>query len=494
MTDPKAILKKSLKWSETVTYLSNLQDDNKLPLIVQATENFSDEETSIKEGQILVLHELHSAFYLHGVDDHNKRVRVALSYSTPAYVCPVKEKYGLCDVEGLKKIFPKFQYIRVHDCAGDSGNEALKKGEILQIKKIKKTKKIVLCQHMSTSTDVTLKFTDPMKFMPLKDHQAFTLSEIVDKYGLPVRVCFEDASMEVYKKSNGDLHYLTGVRLDRQIMETLILATTKDDDGCLGLPTNMSTPFTIAEASLQNVRANKNIMKQLQAEFQTKTLEEKICVYTLYAPIFRYGWSKNEGTTNTLRREPENTTEVNDATAVENESHYVDMRRGSGPNNLYVNTFNGARCPLSFDYGNIPKTFSHLQTRSERETYNASTGRDVLHKPSINNNDDYEEVRPRIMFGGNAGRDMKRGRSYENVLILNHGNMYNKQGQNFKGNGGSPRLKLARSYENVNRLNSSKTLPYEYFAPYARRKPGNSYENITPLIRKTHMKSNGEIV
>ena len=178
-------LSKSFIWSKTRTNLSKLLKEYPLPQIVRVVDGFCsiNEDTSLYDEQILALHEIHSVRKLIGTDSSDTQVTIALSCPTQVLVCPSKCKYIACKVESFQSIFPNIQYVRVKSCVPQSrnaNNESMfKVGDIIQIQKIDRKTRSVLCQNTDTKGDMTLSYNSPAIFTPLLDCQKYTLSEVV---------------------------------------------------------------------------------------------------------------------------------------------------------------------------------------------------------------------------------------------------------------------------------------------------------------------------
>ncbi|CAB3979611.1 Hypothetical predicted protein [Paramuricea clavata] len=285
----------SFIWSKPQKNLSKLLKEYQLPQIVRVVDGFcgKNEETSINSEQILAFHEICSVRKLFGTDSSGKQVIIPLTCPTQVLVCPSKCKYTPCKVEDFKSIFPKVQYVRVKSCGPQSRNASdilqpsLKVGDILQIQKINKKKKSVVCQNTDTKGEVTLSYTSPAIFTPLLDSRKYTLSEVVINYGLHSRVCFETTRSQADQNSdqwNSALTGLTEVVFHKVLTEVKVIATTLGRGvgaltHCIGLPTDLPIRCAVAERLAKNGQSYEDFVRTLHAGFNSKNLSERVNVF-----------------------------------------------------------------------------------------------------------------------------------------------------------------------------------------------------------------------
>ncbi|CAB3979610.1 Hypothetical predicted protein [Paramuricea clavata] len=285
----------SFIWGKPQKNLSKFLKQYQLPQIVRVVDGFcgKNEETSINNEQILAFHEICSVQKLLGTDSSGKQVIIPLTCPTQVLVCPSKCKYTPCKVEDFKSIFPKLQYVRVKSCGPQSRNasdilqRSLKVGDILQIQKIDKKKKSVVCQNTDTKGEVTLSYTSPAIFTPLLDSRKYTLSEVVINYGLHSRVCFETTRSQAEQNLdqwNSSLTGLTEVVFHKVLTEVKVIATTVGGGlgeltHCIGLPTDLPIRCAVAERFTKNGRSYEDFVCTLHAGFDSKNLSERVNVF-----------------------------------------------------------------------------------------------------------------------------------------------------------------------------------------------------------------------
>ena len=309
----------SFIWSKTRKNLSELLKEYQLPQIVRVVDGFcgKNEETSINNEQILAFHKICSVRKLLGTDSSGKQVIIPLTCPTQVLVCPSKCKYTPCKVEDFKSIFPKVQYVRVKSCGPQSRNasdilqRSLKVGDILQIQKIDKKKKSVVCQNTDTKGGVTLSYTSPAIFTPLLDSRKYTLSEVVINYGLHSRVCFETTRSQADQNSDQWSSALTGlteVVFHKVLTEVKVIATTVGGVGevkhCMGLPTDLPIHCAVAKRFTKNGRSYEDVVRSLHAGFNSKNLSERVNVFQDINAVKLYDLSESMATV--PRPQPEN--------------------------------------------------------------------------------------------------------------------------------------------------------------------------------------------
>ncbi|CAB3979613.1 Hypothetical predicted protein [Paramuricea clavata] len=285
----------SFIWSKPQKNLSKFLKEYQLPQIVRVVDGFcgKNEETSINNEQILAFHEICSVRKLFGTDSSGKQVIVPLTCPTQVLVCPSKCKYTPCKVEDFKSIFHKVQYVRVKSCGPQSRNASdilqpsLKVGDILQIQKIDKKKKSVVCQNTDTKGEVTLSYTSPAIFTPLLDSRKYTLSEVVVNYGLHSRVCFETTRSQAEQNLDQWSSALTGlteVVFHKVLTEVKVIATTLGRGvgaltHCIGLPTDLPIRCAVAERLAKHGQSYEDFVRTLHAGFNSKNLSERVNVF-----------------------------------------------------------------------------------------------------------------------------------------------------------------------------------------------------------------------
>jgi hypothetical protein len=311
----------SFIWSKPRKNLSKFLKEYQLPQIVRVVDGFcgKNEETSINNEQILAFHEIRSVRKLLGTDSSGKQVIIPLTCPTQVLVCPSKCKYTPCKVEDFKSIFPKVQYVRVKSCGPQSRNASdilqcsLKVGDILQIQKIDKKKKSVVCQNTDTKGDVTLSYTSPAIFTPLLDSRKYTLSEVVNNYGLHSRVCFETTRSQADQNSDQWSSALTGlteVVFHKVLTEVKVIATTLGGGvgaltHCIGIPTDLPIRCAVAERLAKNGQSYEDFVRTLHAGFNSKNLSERVNVFQDINAVKIYDLTSFESMATVQRLQPD---------------------------------------------------------------------------------------------------------------------------------------------------------------------------------------------
>ena len=281
----------SLTWGKTKKSLTRLLKQYQLPLIVRVVDSVqrTNGEACVHDGQVLVLHEIDSKRELIATDNLGRKITIPLSCPTQGLVQPSKCKYTSCRAEDFKAIFPKVQFVRVKSVDSQTGNDdetPLKVGDLLQIKKIERKKKTVLCQKTDTDRYIIISYTSPVIFTPLLDYRKYKLSEIVSNYGLPAKVCFETTRSQVNENSEQAKGSLTGLNefvFHKEVGEAQLMATDiarKDETTqCIGLPTDLPIQCVVAKRTAENEASYNNVIESLQAEFNEKNTTKRVSLF-----------------------------------------------------------------------------------------------------------------------------------------------------------------------------------------------------------------------
>ncbi|CAB3986815.1 Hypothetical predicted protein [Paramuricea clavata] len=340
----------SFIWSKTRKNLSKILKDYQLPQIVRVVDGFcgKNENTTISSEQILALHEIHSDRELLGTDNSGKQVIIPLTCPTQVLIFPSKCKYKPCKIENFQSIFPNIQYVRVKSLGPQSRNanneSTFTVGDIIQIQKIDRKKKSVLCQNTDTKGDMTLSYKSLATFTPLLDCRKYTLSEVVTNYGLPSRVCFVSTRSQADQNSNQCNSALTGlteVVFHKEVTtEVKVIATTVEGGvgklaHCIGLPTDLPIRCTVAERFTKNGRSYEDFVRTLHAGFDSKNLRLKIYNLTFSESMATVQRSQPNTSPSPVQSNAESTmtAEVHDepaqnrpeVSATTDEDDYVDM-------------------------------------------------------------------------------------------------------------------------------------------------------------------------
>jgi hypothetical protein len=170
----------------------------------------------------------------------------------------------------------------------NANNEStFKVGDIIQIQKIDRKKRSVLCQNTDTKGDMTLSYNSPAIFTPLLDCQKYTLSEVVTNYGLPSRVCFVSTGSQADQNSdqwNSALTGLTEVVFHKVVTEVKVIATTVGGGmgeltHCIGLPNDLPIRCAVAERFTKNGESYEDFLQTLHIGFDSKNISERANVF-----------------------------------------------------------------------------------------------------------------------------------------------------------------------------------------------------------------------
>ena len=415
--------------------MSKLLKEYPLPQIVRVVDSFGsiNEDTSLYDEQILALHEIHSVRKLIGTDSSDTQVTIVLSCPTQVLVCPSKCKYIACKVESFQSIFPNIQYVRVKSCVPQSrnaNNESMfKVGDIIQIQKIDRKKRSVLCQNTDTKGDMTLSYNSPAIFTPLLDCQKYTLSEVVTNYGLPSRVCFVSTGSQADQNSdqlNSALTGLTEVVFHKVVTEVKVIATTVGGGvgeltHCIGLPTDLPICCTVAKRLTKNGESYEDFLQTLHAGFDSKNLSERVNVFQEISRVKIHD-SSNSMTTVSRPQLPDTLPSLVRSTAPRNQPYVSPKPKKRTIMSNLSQSPKDTKCPLS-----NPKQSSRSPPEDSTTTteVNDELSRNRPEDKAITAEDNY------IKMGRTEKNDYKCNRPKTNSL---HSNSYEEVKPAWKSN------------------------------------------------------------